>query len=301
MAGILTDKFTDRNTSVIAEKLVNMLRRKFKRFGNQGQALSIFPIVGRGDDSLDASYRLACSYDNFKDYHHSLNARQDEDGPIYVRTRPNRFKRRGVIIPDLTGKEKPGSPQAIYGKEELIGLTTEVLIKIAAALEHHPGLILPGRSPSLIKPETATGLLVDQLETTLHRDTGVKNGLRNCLKVLDTISHQIEFAIIISDFLSSDWEDWLIQTSRRVEVVAFQVTDPWDIELPEFGQRFSYQDQVIRINARNPKVRQTYNGLTQKQQDHIKTLLARQQVQHHRLSTTTPLLGQLERSLDTQI
>ncbi|MCY4010864.1 MAG: hypothetical protein OXF49_00210 [Candidatus Saccharibacteria bacterium] len=297
MAQVVTDKFTDRNASDIARKLVNLLRRRFKRFGNQGQALSIFPIVGRGDDSLDSSYRLASPYDNFKDYHHGLNARQDEDGLLYVRTRPNRFERKGIILPDLIGREKPGSPQAIYGKEELTRLTAEVLVRLALILDHRPGLILPGERPSIIKPDSAGSLLLSRLQGVRQSEDSDNSDLQTSLKVLDKTSRRLEFAIIVSDFLSIGWEEWLTKISRQIEVIAFQITDPWDIELPEFGQRFNHQDQIIRINTRNPKVRQAYRNLTAKQQDHIKTVLEQNQIRHYRLATTNPLFKQLERSL----
>ena len=123
--------------------LAGLLDRVFHRQGDQGSASGIFPVVGRGDGSLDDSYRLAEPSDNIYDYHIPLNALQGKYGPFYVHTHVNRYDRRGVLLPDISGFSQPGSNLAIYERERLAALTVESLLRATLQDNHKLGLVLP--------------------------------------------------------------------------------------------------------------------------------------------------------------
>ena len=287
--------FNPQEIRTMTARLVNLLRRVFQQAGNRGSASGIFPIVGRGDGSLDDSYRMAQPDDSLRDYHLTMNARQPKEGPFYVYTHTNRYERRGVLVPDITGLSQPGSNESIYEREVLTRLTTELLLNVAFQLDHQPGLILPQseQHAQVIPPEAALSHLLKQLEATKNHTS--ENGFVTCLKSIKQMSAGLEFAVVISDFMSSGWEQRLINIGRRLELVVFQIVDPWDIELPDLGQvSIDQGGQKVLINTSRKHVRANYQRRALEQQAHIKSVLQQAKAQHYTLQTTKPLLDQLE-------
>ena len=230
------DRFKSQETRAMAKRLANLLQWHFRRQGDQGAALGVFSIVGRGDGSIHDSYRQAEPGDNLQDYHLPLNALQPEDGPFYVWTRANRYERRGLLLPDITGDEQPGSNRAIYERRDLAGLTAELLLRVAFQLGHRPGLLLPqnGKRPEIVRPDSSEGSLLSRLRLAQEQTTQTR--FEDCLDSLLAMSSNIEFAVVISDLLSCNWEERLSKLARRLELVVFQIVDPWDLYLPDLGQ-----------------------------------------------------------------
>ena len=76
--------FNPQEVQQASRQLVNLLQQVFRQQGNQGAALGVFPVIGRGDGSLEDSYRLAQPSDNFRHYHLRLNARLGKYDPVHT-------------------------------------------------------------------------------------------------------------------------------------------------------------------------------------------------------------------------
>lgn len=287
----------------MAREMVNLFRRSFHKQGSEGAALGVFPVVGRGDGSLDDSYRLAQPGDSLRDYHTPLNSRQDPDGPFYVHTHPNQYERSGILFPDVSGHNQPGSHKAIYEREQLTMLTTELILRIAFELGHKPGLLLPPAKnrPRLTQPGANEGLLLKHLSQA--RENINESDLQANLEIMKSLSRNHQFAIVVSSFFSSQWEEKIIDIGRRMELIVFQIIDPSDLELPNIGQkRFSQGGKSSMLNTRSSKARHNYQQKASQRQAHIKQVL-RQATSinglsgHYELYTDKPLEEQLVRIL----
>lgn len=288
--------FNPQEVQQMARQLANLLQRRFHQQGDQGSAPGIFSVVGRGDGSLDDSYRTAEPGDDIKDYHLPLNSLRSRGGPFHVWTRANRFERRGVLLPDITGRHQPGSDQAVYEREDLAAMTTELLLRAAFQLGHKPGLVLPQDKarPRVVPPESNEGLLLRHLR--LVREQPSQTSFETCLDSLTSMSANLEFAVVISDFLSRDWEKRLSDLARKLELVVFQIVDPWDLQLPNLGRvRIHQAGRTVIVNTRDPQARANYRRQASLQQQRIAEVLRTARVQHYQLTTTQPLLGQLTR------
>lgn len=289
-----TRRFTRRQVDNMARQLAELLIQAFKHSDNQGGAFGIFPVVGRGDSSLEDSCRQAEPSDDIRHYHNILNARQPRHGPFYVHTRANRYVRRGMVVPDITGHAQPGSALALYEREDLASSTTELLVRVVLQLGHSSGLILPGKeqTPQVVIPESSTGAILEQLETS--RQTAAGYQLPQSMRLLAEMSPKLEFAVIVSDFLNDGWQTALLDISRYLEVVVFQIVDPTDIELPDVGKkRIQHHGRIKKVDTSNPRVRENYRQAAAKQQEEIAETIRRARAQHFRLETTLPIFDQL--------
>ena len=325
----INSHFTAEEVQTMTYQMVNLLQERHRQFGNQGEALGVFPMVGRGDGSLDDSYRLAEPGDNLKDYHLPLNSLQPKGGPYYVWTRPNRYQRHGLIVPDIMGSHQPGGDQAIYEREELAAITTELLLRVAFELGDEPGLMLQQINSQIrvLDAGTDEGQLLHQLmlarEQTAQTDRpkrlltrlwtqmmrsrassaplGQLTGFETCLDHLKVMSTDLDFAIVISDLLSNDWETRLTQISQSLELVVFQIIDPWDLELPNLGRRKFFQGgRKVIVNTHKPEVRAAYQAKAQEQQARIAEVLQAAKAQHYKLTTARPLFDQLMQIFESE-
>lgn len=293
-------RFNQQEVRRTADQLANLLQRVFQRHGDQGSALGVFPISGQGDGGFQDGYRRAMPGDRPEDYHTRLNAMQGPQGSLYVHTRPNRYERRGVVIGDISGNPQPGSDAALYEREELTLLAAELLLRAAFDLGHKPGLILPRGSNAVRKvaPDSSEGLLFRHLNEASKLAGG--SNLPGCLTAAEKLSSGLEFAIIISDFLSKGWESNLLSLGRKVELVVFQIIDPWDFELPDIGRtRIRQNGQVYHMNTSKEDVRKVYRKKASERQARLQDTLRQARADHHIIETTSPILDQFAATLQS--
>lgn len=122
-------------------------------------------------------------------------------------------------------------------------------------------------------------------------------------QVLDLTVQRIPhraLVFIISDFLTGydnrAWEKPLRAAASKHDVVAVQVLDPRELQLPRVG-RMCLEDpetgeQVI-VNTSDPFVRQTYHQRVQGMQDNLSGMLSRNRVERVAIETSTDYLPAL--------
>ena len=287
---------TDRDIKDAVRRLNSVLRRSFPRHGNQGAGTGIFSEIGRGDGSLHDSFREAEPDDELEHYHDELNGMQPLTGPFYVHTRANRFEQRGILIPDMPASRQMGSPQAIYTRQEVAMITTKILMGLMHWRGQLPGLMFPGtdRGLQIALPGSPEKGLLRKLEAAER--TKQKKGLKLCLESMSKLSANLEGAVVVSDFMSSGWETKLRNIGRKLELLAFQIIDPTDIELPEFRRRRAMNQggKTVIVNGSNNRKRRNYRNLSAAKQVEIAQAIKSAGGQHHKLTTDRPLLDQLE-------
>lgn len=298
---MIAQAFTPADVRRMADLVSQWLPDVFHLQGDQGTGRGIFSVVGKGDGSMDDSYRPAEPRDSLYDYHHTLNARQlpPPYGELFVHTRSNRPEIQGVFIPDITGMEQPGSNLALYGREELVTLIVELFLRATFLMNHQPGLILPNKPQAeIVRPESHEGLLLSKLQTVSANQV-VSGGLQACLSSLAKIRHNLQFAVVVSDFLSPGWGAKLMEISRSLKVIAFHVIDPWDIALPNLGGSIVFRQggQRVTIDTRNKKARDAYRQQAGEKQHYIDSVLADCRARHYKITTTKPLLDQMSDTL----
>ena len=279
---------------LMAKELADEFQRVFSRWGDGGRAFGLFPVIGREEDSLDDDYRLAEPGDSISDYHIPINARQGKYGPHYVHVRQNRYERRGVLIPDISGKEQPGSKPAIYEQENLIATTVALLLQTVPQLGHKSGLILPEDNNQIrvIQPEAHEGFQLEALQQANQRVS--QNNLKACLQGMKKLGGNTEFSIIVSDFLKEGWEEELLSIGQRIELAVFQIIDPRDVRMPNLGQRrISQGGKIVVINTGLQSARDNYAEETSQQQAHIAAVLKEARAHHFKLTTTELLKSQM--------
>ncbi|NLK50686.1 MAG: DUF58 domain-containing protein [Candidatus Cloacimonetes bacterium] len=88
---------------------------------------------------------------------------------------------------------------------------------------------------------------------------------------------------VLSDFLSQDFIQPLKMLARRHDVIALQVLDEAELELPRAGI-INFQDpetgHTIHVNTSNPLLRKRYATHTRAAQEELKTELAKASVEH---------------------
>ena len=279
---------------LMAKEFADEFQRVFSRWGDEGAAFGLFPVIGREEDSLDEDYRLAEPGDSISDYHIPINARQGKYGPYYVHVRQNRYERRGVLIPDISGKQQPGSNLAIYEREHLIITTVALLLQTVLQLGHKPGLVLPedNNQMRVIQPEAHEGFQLEMLQQANQRVS--QNNLPGCLQGVKKLGGNIEFAIIVSDFLTKGWEEELLSIGQRIELAVFQIIDPWDLYMPNLGQcRISQGGKTVVVNTGLQSVRDNYAEKASQQQANIAAVLQEARAHHFKLTTTELLKSQM--------
>ena len=290
------DNLTSRAVQEMANQLTNQLRRTFPRLGDQGTGTGIFSEIGRGDGSLHDSFREAEPDDELDSYHDILNALQPTTGPFYVHTHANRFERRGVFVPDIPASRQMGSTEAIYARWQVAVLTVELLVRTMLLLGHRPGLVLPGARSGIriISPGTPEAGLLRPLAMT--RSTDQPDGLEACLTAVERMSTNLEFAVVVSDFLSPGWEAKLRSIGRRIELLVFQIVDPWDLELPDYRRKARIQQggKTVAVNLGSARVRRNFQKLVSRKQAAIAQAIKEARGQHYKLTTDgKPLIEQL--------
>lgn len=116
---------------------------------------------------------------------------------------------------------------------------------------------------------------------------------------LQRIPHRA-LVFVISDFLTGydnrAWEKPLRAAASKHDVVAVQVLDPRELQLPRVG-RMCLEDpetgEQVVVNTSDPFVRQTYHQRVQGMQDNLSAMLSRNRVERVSIQTHTDYMPAL--------
>ncbi len=132
------------------------------------------------------------------------------------------------------------------------------------------------------------------LAATPRRDTPAVTDLAGALHRLNSVSKRRGFVAVVSDFrVGTGWEDALAVASVRNNVLAIEVSDPREAELPNVGLLTIIDPgtgQLREIATNKASVRQTYADAAAAHHAHVADTFRRHRIEHLRLSTDRPWL-----------
>lgn len=198
----------------------------------RGQYLGVLP--GPGWDVGEA--RAYVPGDDVRRIDWSLTARTDE---VQVRDTIVEWELEATLAVDLSPTLAFGT--ALYEKRDLalaaaaaVGfLTTKTGGRLGGVLLESGGEILvPQRSGR----RHVVGI-IRRLAATRPRDGSGRSDLARGLRSVGRIARRRGLVCVISDFLhASDWERELRALGQRHEVLAVELIDPRELELPDVGE-----------------------------------------------------------------
>ena len=119
------------------------------------------------------------------------------------------------------------------------------------------------------------------------------------LAALGGMARRRSLVVVVSDFISEPgWEVPLGRLARRHEVVALQVTDPREFELPDAGMVYvedAETGEQIFVDTNDPQFRARLRAAAEQRQAELGELTRRARVDLHTIGTDEDLVRALVR------
>jgi uncharacterized protein (DUF58 family) len=180
----------------------------------------------------------------------------------HVATR--RGNRLGVVT---FGDANPRSAPVRQGRRGLIGLL--------AALREEEYLVADGRGPERVGATS----------------------LGEAIRRTDALARQRSFVVVVSDFRGpNDWRRPLLQLAGRHDVMAIEIRDPREQELPNAGELWLVDPETgrqLRVDTRSPKLRRRFAEAAAAERAQLAKSLASMGVRHALLTTSGDWLREL--------
>jgi uncharacterized protein (DUF58 family) len=121
--------------------------------------------------------------------------------------------------------------------------------------------------------------------------------LGQALGRVGALARQRSLVVVVSDFRGPhDWRKPLLELAGRHHVVAVEVRDPREQELPNMGELWLVDPETgrqLRVDTRSPKLRARFAAAAASERDAVAGTLASAGVRHHVLSTSGDWLRSL--------
>jgi uncharacterized protein (DUF58 family) len=141
------------------------------------------------------------------------------------------------------------------------------------------------------------------LITALHEEAEEPEGrvgatsLGDAIRRADALARQRSFVVLVSDFRGpDDWRRPLLQLAGRHDVVAVEIRDPREQELPNAGELWLVDPETgrqLRVDTRSAKLRQRFAAAAAAERRHVAQTLASLGVRHVVLTTSGDWLREL--------
>jgi uncharacterized protein (DUF58 family) len=121
--------------------------------------------------------------------------------------------------------------------------------------------------------------------------------LGEAIRRADALARQRALVVVVSDFRGpNDWRRPLLQLAGRHDVVAVEIRDPREQELPNAGELWLVDPETgrqLRVNTRSAKLRQRFAEAAAAERAQLGKTLASMGVRHAILSTSGDWLREL--------
>lgn len=222
----------------------------------QGQAHSIF--TGRGIDFEDV--RPYQPGDDVRRIDWNVTARMREP---YVKRFIEERELTFIILCDLSSSGVFTSSE--QSKNELAAELCGVFGFSAIRSNDRVGLVLfTDRVEAWIPPSKGEDHVLHMIKGALfHEPENTGTDIAEAIKFLGRVSARPAVVVVISDFIDEGFERAIKTANQRHEVLAINLIDPRDFELPKVGW-VTLQDpesgHFVELNTNRRKVRETYNA-----------------------------------------
>ena len=149
-----------------------------------------------------------------------------------------------------------------------------------------------------------SGLLSLQLALRAERapDGGGATSIGDALTRAGHLARQRGLVVIVSDFRGPrDWQKPLLQLLNRHHVIAIEVRDPREQELPAVGDLWLVDPETgrqLRVDTNSPRLRKRFAARAEAERAALAAELQRSRVEHIVLSTAGDWLHELVRHLN---
>jgi uncharacterized protein (DUF58 family) len=121
--------------------------------------------------------------------------------------------------------------------------------------------------------------------------------LGDAIKRADALARQRSFVVLVSDFRGpDDWRRPLLQLAGRHDVIAVEVRDPREQELPDAGELWLVDPETgrqLRVDTRSSKLRSRFETAAAADRKRVAQRLASIGVRHVVLATSGDWLREL--------
>ena len=163
------------------------------------------------------------------------------------------------------------------------------------------GAVLAGRGEPEVVPAKGSRKhllrLLHQIAETPREDNSGVTDLTTGLARVSTIARRRGLLAVVSDFMvAPGWEDAMAVAARRHDVLAVQVVDPREYELPNVGLvliRDPATGEEREVQTNKASVRERFAAAAAERQERLAKRLSSSGVDHLVLSTDRPWLDDL--------
>jgi uncharacterized protein (DUF58 family) len=203
-----------------------------------------------------------------------------------------------MLLVDLSGSGLFGSVQ--QSKRELAAEVASVLAFSAIRNNDKVGLLLfTDQVEKFIPPRKGRRHVLRVIrEILFYQPRQRGTDLAQALDFLLRVTARRTVVVVLSDFLGQAVGSRLRQTARRHDLVAVQITDRFELELPQLG-RLMLQDaetgELLEINTDEPRRLQRFTERRSQAQDEFLRTLRSAAIDAIQLRTDEPYAGALAR------
>ncbi len=196
-----------------------------------------------------------------------------------------------MLMVDISSSELFGSSQVI--KKEIIAELCAVIAFSATQNNDKIGLMLFTEEVELfIPPKKGKKHILRIIRELIEfKPLSKKTNISNALKHFNNVIKKRSVGFIISDFIDRDFENSLKIANRRHDIIALQVQDKRELEMPNIGiAQFEDKEtgQYKWINTNSKRTRTKYKANTLKRNAELKETFRRAGVDYALIETHKP-------------
>jgi uncharacterized protein (DUF58 family) len=246
-----------------------------------GQSLSVFK--GRGLDFADV--REYVPGDDVRRIDWNVTARLRKP---FVKRHHEERELCVVLLVDLSASGHFGTTSQT--KRELAAEIAGALAFTAVRDSDRVGMLLfTDQVERYVPPRKSRQHVMQMLHTLLfHEPKSHGTSLVRALNFLNNVIHRPAVVIVLSDFHDRDFERALKSTNQRHELIALQLTDRRERELPDVGLA-SLNDpetgETLEIDTSDPAVRTAWDRLHSQRQSELNDFFRRSRIGSFEIQT----------------
>jgi len=180
---------------------------------------------------------------------------------------------------------------------ELAGIFGQLLVRGGNRIG---AVVYDGERTSTIPPAQGRRQVLRLLDRLLQPVTGGRaTDLSVLLEVAARVAQRRALIVLISDFISEPgWERPLLRLTERHEVVAVQMVDPRERELPDAGLLYAEDAETgeqLLVDSSDPELRRRLRAAVAERDEAIRRATVAARTDLHVVSTSDDLLGAFTR------
>ena len=197
------------------------------------------------------------------------------------------------IVLDRTASMRFGTADR---RKDDVALGATIAVGHAASVRgNRVGLVSFGAGPpGPLPPRPGRLGLIGLLSALQDEGDGVADTLAGSLEVVAASARQRALVAVVSDFRGPrDWERTLLELAGRHDVIAVEVRDPREQELPDIGELWLTDPESgerLRIDTRDKRLRERFARAAADEREAVARQLARVGAMHAVLTTDSDWL-----------